>query len=67
MTTVESGCGLPVSNKRRASLEGLDIFAGLIRKDRKDARKHGTESLLLLTDAMRIFPESADMESHVIL
>ena len=33
-TTVESGCGIPVSNKRKVSLEGLEIVVGLIRKDR---------------------------------
>ena len=51
MTTLKAGCGLPVTNKRRASLEGLEIVAGLIRKDRTDARNCRMESLLLLTDA----------------
>ena len=67
MKTVESGCGIPVSIKRKASLEGLEFAAGIIRKDGTDARKHGMEILLLLTVAMRIFPESADMESRAIL
>ena len=66
-TTVESGCGIPVSNKRQLSLEGLEIVAGLIRKDKTDSWKHGMESLLLLTDAMMIYPESANMASHAIL
>ena len=34
MTTVEDGCGIPVSKKIKASLGGLDIVVGLIRKDR---------------------------------
>ena len=68
MTTLEAGCGLLVSNnKKKASLEGLEIVAGLIRKYRKDSQKHGMESLLLLTDVMRICPESSDMESRAIL
>ena len=33
-TTVEAGCGIPVSKKRKVYLEGLDIVIGLIRKDR---------------------------------
>ena len=33
-TTVEAGCAIPVSNKRKVSLEGLEILVGLIRKDR---------------------------------
>ena len=49
------------------SLEGLEIFAGLIRKDKMDARKNIMESLLLLTDAMRSFPDSDDIESCDIL
>ena len=67
MTTVEAGCGLTVSKKIKAYLEGLEIIAGIIRKDRIDARKQGMESLLLLTDATRSFPESADMASRAIL
>ena len=67
ITIVEAGCRMPVSNKRRASLEGLYIVAGLIRKDRTDARKHGMKSLILPTDAMRSFLESADMASRAIL
>ena len=66
-TTVESWCGIPVSNKRMVSLEGLEIVAGLIRKDRIDALKHGMKILLLLTDAMRSCPESSNMASHGIL
>ena len=67
MTIVEADCGITISNKIKASLEGLEIIAGHIRKDRIDSRKHGTESLLLLTDAMRSCPDSADMASHGIL
>ena len=48
-------------------MEGLEIIAGIIRKDRIDARKQGMESLLLLTDATRSCPESADMASRAIL
>ena len=33
-TTVEAGCAIPVSNRRKLSLEVLEIVAGLIRKDR---------------------------------
>ena len=66
-TTVESGCGIPVSNKRKVSLEGLEIVAGLIRKYRTDTWKHGMESLLLITDAMISCPESANMASRAIL
>ena len=58
---------MPVSNKRKVSLEALEIVAGLIRKDSTDARKHRMESLLLLTDDMRIFLESADMVNCAIL
>ena len=58
---------MPVSIKRMTSLEGLDIVAGLIRKDGTDVRKHGMESLLLITDAMRSCMESSDMASRVIL
>ena len=53
MTTVEAGCGIPVFNKIKASLEGLEIVSSLIIKDRADAQKQGMESLLLLTDDMR--------------
>ena len=53
--------------KKKAYLEGLEIIAGIIRKDRIDARKQGMESLLLLTDATRSCPESADMASRAIL
>ena len=67
MTTVEAGCGIPIYNKIKASLEGLYIVACLTRKDRTYARKHGIESLLLLTDAMRSCPESTNMASHAIL
>ena len=67
MATLEAGCWLPVSNKINASTEGPEIVVGLIRKGRTDAQKHGMESLLLLTDAMRSCPESADMAIHAIL
>ena len=67
MTTLEAGCGIPASNKRKESLEGLDIFAGLIIKDRTDARKNGMEILLLLTDATRSCLESVDMASRAII
>ena len=67
ITTVEAGCGIPVSNKRKASLEGLDIVAGHIIKDRTDVRKNGMESLFLITDAMRSCPKSSDMASRAIL
>ena len=66
MTTLEAWCGLPVSNKRKASLEGLEFAAGIIRKDGTDARKHGMEILLLLTVAMRSCQESADMARRAI-
>ena len=32
ITTVEAGCGIPVSNKRKASLEGLEIFQALTER-----------------------------------
>ena len=67
MTTAEAGDGIPIYNKINTSLEGLKIVAGLIIKDRTDARKHGMESLHLLTDVMRRCPESADMASLAIL
>ena len=67
LTKVEYGCGIPVSNKRMVSLEGLDFAAGLIRKDRTDAWKNGMESLFLLTDATRSCPESANMASRAIM
>ena len=67
MTTVEDGCGIPVSKKIKASLEGLDIVVGLIRKDRTDARKHVMESLLLLNGAMRSCLDSSDMASRAIM
>ena len=67
MTTLEAGCGIPASNKRKESLEGLDIVAGLIIKDRTDARKHGIKILLLLTDATRSFPDSDNMSIYDIL
>ena len=35
MTTVEAGCGLTVSKKIKAYLEGLEIITCLIIKDRK--------------------------------
>ena len=67
MKILEAGCGISISHKRKESLEGLDIAAGLIRKDSTDARKHRTEILLLLTDDMMICLEIADMDSHAIL
>ena len=67
LTIVESGCGIPVSNKIKVSLEGLEIVAGLIRKYRTDAWKHGMESLLLLTDSTRSCPESANMAIQAII
>ena len=67
MIIVEAGCGPPISNRRKASLESLEIVAGLIRNDRMDARQLGMKSLLLLSDAMRSCPESADMASRAIL
>ena len=67
MTTLEAGCGLPFYNNIKASLGGLDISACLIRKYRTDARKHGMEILLLLTDATRSCLESVDMASRAIL
>ena len=51
MTTVEYACGIPVPNKGKVYLEGLEVVAVLIRKDRTDARNCRMESLLLLTDA----------------
>ena len=67
MKKVEAGYGLPVSNKIKASLEGLEIAASLIRKYRTDSRKHGMESLLLLTDDTRSYLESSDMAIRTIL
>ena len=67
MTTVETGCGLPIYNKRKMSMEVLEILAGLMRKDRTDARKHEMGSLLILTDAMRSCQESSNMASRAIL
>ena len=67
MTTVEYACGIPVPNKGKVYLEGLEVVAVLIRKDRTDARKQILEILLLLTDAMRSCPESAEMASRAIL
>ena len=67
MTKVEARCGIPVYNKGKESLEGLEIVAGLIRKDRIDARKHGMEILLLPTDAMRSCPENANIMNRAIL
>ena len=60
------GCLSPTTTKK-ASLEGLEIVAGLTRKDRTHARKHGMESLLFLTDDMRSCPESADIASRAIM
>ena len=67
MTTAEAGDGIPIYNKINTSLEGLKIVAGLIIKDRTDARKHGIKILLLLTDATRSFPESDNMSIYDIL
>ena len=53
--------------KKKCVSGRLGDFAGLIRKDKMDARKNIMESLLLLTDAMRSFPDSDDIESCDIL
>ena len=67
MTTVEYACGIPVPNKGKVYLEGLEVVAVLIRKDRTDARKHGFESLIFPSDAMRICPQISDMAIRAIL
>ena len=65
---VEAGCGIPVFNKIKASLEGLDIVAGLIIMNRTDALKNGMKRLILLSDSMRnSCLQSAAMASRAIL
>ena len=37
-----NGIPLEMMTTAEASLDGLEIFAGLTRKDRTDSQKHGT-------------------------
>ena len=53
--------------ERENFLFALEIAAGLIKKDRMDARQLGMESLCLLTDPARTGKETALLASQVIL
>jgi len=57
-----SGC-----SERDNSLFALEIAAGLLKKDRMDARQLGMESLCLLTDPTRTGSETALLASRVVL
>jgi len=53
--------------ERENFLFALEIAAGLIKKDRMDARQLGMESLCLLTDPTRTGKETALLASKVVL
>jgi hypothetical protein len=49
------------------AMKALNMAASLIKKDRIDARRVGIESLILLTDPLRAWMETAKIASHVVL